>query len=299
MLPENLVASDSTKNDRGNFFNLIGVAIEFKNYPKFRENYFKTVRNISEKYNVYLPKIVKTKDILNYIPSYDIRDCIRELVTDLLNLEQITKVQVTETFLDGKIEMWSQGSIKEVPASQFIRNELSQTYSLVPIWKYILNSDTDIERSFIIDNVTGKINKLWKTIGKTAETLYLVPYGDQTHPCISLCDLLCDYIKREIFPQKAKEIRDHLRDNFDVFIKSDPVGNHDVDSLIPKYPYPIRSENHFPHPIIFIKSKEVKDRTVLGQSELFKFALQFAEKEGGCVTLPDIVNHQKFCKKGI
>ncbi|MFP3908541.1 MAG: hypothetical protein ACOC5L_03545 [Halobacteriota archaeon] len=298
MFPENIVASDATKNDRGNFFNLIGVAIEFNNYSKFREKYFDAVNDISEKYDVFLPKIVKAKDVLNYVPSFDIRDCIKELVTELLNLEYISKIQVTETFIDGEIEMWYQGSLQKVPASQFIRNELSQTYSLVPIWKYILNCDADIKTSFAIDNVTGRINKLWKTIGKTAEVLNLVPYGDQTHPCISLCDLLCDYIKREIFPQKAAEIREHLRDNFDVHIKSDPVGNHDVDSMTPRYPYPIRSENHFPHPIVFIKSKEIRDRTVLGQSELFKRALQYAEKKGGCVTLPDIVNHQKILQKG-
>ncbi len=128
--------------------------------------------------------------------------------------------------------------------------------------------------------------------------LNLVPYGAQTHPCISLCDLLCDYVKREIFPQKVAEIREHLRDNFDIHIKSDPVGNNDVDSMTPRYTYPIWSENYFPHPIVFIKSNEIRDRTVLGQSELFKRALEYAERKGECVTSPDIVNHQKILKKG-
>ena len=220
MLPERLVASDATKNDRGSFFNLIGVAIEFNDYPKFREEYFNIVGEISEKYKVKLPKIVKTKDIINYVPSYDIRDFTKELVTKLLSLEFLTKVQVTETYLSGEVEVWRKGSIEWISASQFVRDELHHYYALVPVWKYVLNSDSDIVRSFVIDNVSGKINKVWKTIGKTAEILYLVPHGDQTHPCISLCDLLCTYIKREIYPQKAKEIYEHLKSNFEIFVNS-------------------------------------------------------------------------------
>lgn len=38
MFPENIVVADATKNDRGNFFNLIGVGIEFNNYSKFRDD---------------------------------------------------------------------------------------------------------------------------------------------------------------------------------------------------------------------------------------------------------------------
>ena len=33
-------------------------------------------------------------------------------------------------------------------------------------------------------------------------------------------------------------------------------------------------------------------------TEFFKLALQYAEEHGGCVTLPDVVNHQKIMREG-
>ncbi len=65
---------------------------------------------------------------MNYVPSFDIRDCIKELVTGLLNLEHISKIQVTETFIDGEIEMCTR-----VLCKRFHHHSLSETNYLKPI----------------------------------------------------------------------------------------------------------------------------------------------------------------------
>ena len=43
MLSDILVAADATKNEHGKFFNLIGAAVAFKSYHKFRDEYFEIV----------------------------------------------------------------------------------------------------------------------------------------------------------------------------------------------------------------------------------------------------------------
>ena len=62
-----------------------------------------------------------------------------------------------------------------------------------------------------LDGITGKITKAWQFVGKKADVVNIVPYGDLTYPCISLCDLICGYIRNTVHHIDAMEILIQLK----------------------------------------------------------------------------------------
>lgn len=297
MLPNNVVSSDATMIDIGTFFNLIGVSIEFDDYNSFRKKYCETLETLKEKYNAdNLPSIIKKKTLSKYIPSFSQRDFLNELITELLTPDDINFVQVTETFFNKGVDTYK----GYVSPKDFMKKILFQYYPLVPIWKYINNAGSSAAKSFVIDNIDGKITKIWSFIGTFSNHLHLVPYGDQTYPSIAFCDTLCEHIRREVFPIRANEIFSYFKENYpSVEVRADFVGDKEAEELRPKYPYTITPQNHYPHPIIFIANSGVNtparlNKVIIEESPMFNFFLNYAGEHEGCVTFLDIVNHQRI-----
>jgi len=96
----NLVSTDCLKLEFGSFFNIIGVAVEFSDYPEFRKAYFDLVYELKEKYGLKnTPKIVKKKTVSKHVPSYIQREFIKEFVESLISCDIVSHIQITDTFI--------------------------------------------------------------------------------------------------------------------------------------------------------------------------------------------------------
>jgi hypothetical protein len=293
-----LVSADGLKLEFGTFFNIVGVAVEIFNYPDFRKTYFEVIDELKQKYRIdNLPRVIKKKTISRFVPSYNQKGFIKDIVETLIDCEYISFIQVTETFIrDENVRIPYQRD-KIFSRSEFARNILSHYYPLVPVWKYFQNKD-DAIGNVVIDHIDGKITNIWSEVGRIAENLVIVPHGDETYPCISICDIMCEYIRRMVKEIKAKEIEDYFRRDPGIdIVKADYVG--DTDVLVPRYPHSINPQNFYPHPILFIECSKIgydnEDKNlrkrIIEDSLLYKRCLDFAEKHNGCVTFFDVKLH--------
>jgi len=83
----------------------------------------------------------------------------------------------------------------------------------------------------VLDGIQGKITKAWKFVGKNADTVNIVPHGDQTYPCISLCDLICGYIGKTVGHIDAKGILNQLKDETPAYVDSEFIGDNEIEYL--------------------------------------------------------------------
>lgn len=295
MFNEHLIASDSAIIRRGKFSNLTGVAVEIDGYNEFRNKYFNIIERFYKKYNIsLLRRVLKTEDIFRRIPSYDIQDAHIELTEELLKIENIKKINVTNTILMNPVPTWKE----EMTGLDFVNNILQQYYPIIPIWRYYLKPhNSNYAKQVILDGIQGKITKTWKFIGKKADIVNIVPHGDQTHPCISLCDLICGYIKNTVHHIDAKEIYHQLKDNTPAYIDSEFIGDDEIDSLNTEFPHSLKVELHFPHPLFIIHKSESVDNKVVSDTDFFQLLLNFAELNGGAVSFEDIVNQHTSLNK--
>jgi len=293
-----LVSTDCLKLEFGNFFNIIGVAIEFRDYFEFRKVYFDIVCELKEKYGLKnIPKVIKKKTVSKYVPSYVQREFIKEFVETLISCDIVSCIQITETFIkDCEIKL--PYSEKMIKGSKFARDILPHYYPLVPLWKYLQNYGDDAVKNFVIDHVDGYITNVWSEIGRKAENVVIVPHGDETYPCISICDLMCEYIRRMVHRVRAKEIKEYFKKELKLNDgEADFIA--DLNLLIPKYPYSINPQNFYPHPILFIECTEIgyevdknKRKAIIEDSSFYRQCLEFAERMCGCVTFFDVTKHQ-------
>jgi len=152
-------------------------------------------------------------------------------------------------------------------------------------------------RQILIDDVTGNLTECWKFTAKLYD-LNIVPHGDITYPPISLCDLLVSHMRIEGMADK-KEIYNFLKENFPekTYVTSEFIGcdHPEAKAILPKLPYPMRTENHYPHPIVFIEKGD-KEKKRLENSLFFRDALKYAESIGGCVLFFDEELHTKILR---
>lgn len=294
MLSNNLVAADASKSEHGNFFNLIGVAVAFENYHKFRDEYFEIVESFVEKYNLnFNHNVLKTADLAKNIPTYTLKEAKKELVEQILRSEHISTIYITETYIKKSISLFDD----EIKGVVFVRNHLSQYYPIIPLWRYYYNYPTRKNGHTVVDNIQGKITKAWKYVGMSSSKLSVIPHGDQTHPCLSAADLIGGYISSEIFPSYKTNIYETLKDITSAYVKTEFIGDTFKDHLVPDYRYGLNVETLFPHPIILIKSNQLNNKNIQ-ETELFKLLLMYAEKQGGCVIFEDMDNHHRILKDG-
>ncbi|KAF5416722.1 MAG: hypothetical protein C5S48_02085 [Candidatus Methanogaster sp.] len=293
MLSDSLIAADAVKNDNGEFFNLIGVAVAYKSYHKFRKEYFEITEDFIDKYNLNFDyRVLKTADLKNNIPTYSLSDAIRELVGQILQSKQISTIFITETYFEKSIKLFNE----EIKGVKFARNELSQYYPIIPLWRYYHNSNTDEIRHTVIDGIQGKITKAWEYVGKKSSKVSIIPHGDQTHPCLSTADLVCGYAEIEIFPPYQREIYAALKDITTARVKTEFISDAFEDHLVPKYKYSLKPETLFPHPVILVKSTQSENKKILPETAIFKKLLRYAEKRGGCVAMENLNDHHRILK---
>lgn len=295
MLSDILVAADATKNEHGTFFNLIGAAVAFKSYHKFREEYFEIVEDFIDKYNLnFNYPVLKTADLTKNVPTYDLSDAKKELVEQILQSEQISEIFVTKTYIKRSVNYLN----KEMKGVSFARDYLFQYYPIVPLWRYYHNFHDNKFRHTVIDSIQGKITKAWKYVGKSSSIVSVIPHGDETHPCLSTADLICGYVSSAIFPSYKQNIYENLKDITPAYVRTESIDDAFEDHLIPEYKYSLKPETLYPHPIVLVKSNELKPKSILPETEVFKKLLQYAEKCGGCVVIADLDNHHRILNDG-
>jgi hypothetical protein len=294
MLSDHIVAADSAIIRRGDFVNLTGVAVEIEGQSEFRDQYFAIIKKFYEKYGLSLPRFVlKTEDILKLIPSYNLHEAHIELTEELLQIENIRRINVTNTILLKEVN-----TLKgPVGGLDFLQKTLQHYYPIIPVWRYYWRN-ADPVGHVALDGISGKITKAWKFVGKKAEKINIVPYGDLTYPCISLCDLICGYLGKTVNHIDAKEILDQLKDKTPAFVDSEFIGDSDIKYLATDYPHSLKTEQHFPHPLFLIhKSKDI-DNEIVRETDFFQLLISFAEREGGAVSFEDLVNQQIALQRG-
>jgi hypothetical protein len=289
MIPSRFIASDPGRVRRGNRLTLHGAAIEFKEYQDFRNHYFKVVKEVCEKYNVKrISTITKFEDLIKLAPSYDLSDVVKELVTSLLSHNSVKEIHVCTTYLNEPVRTWK-GSMLPTPFADKI---LSQYYPIVPIWRFYYDETRNIKYkpdNIILDDFQGKITKAWKFLGKEYE-ISTIPHGDCCYPALSTCDLLCSLIKISFPSLYIGDIKQSLidLDVGDAYITAEFIGNkhEDFEGIVPTLPYRLRTEQHYPHPIVFIHGN-TENKNKFKVSDAFRETLEFAEAKGGCVTFFD------------
>lgn len=193
------------------------------------------------------------------MPSFEIHEYIDDLVESTLKkTKDIDYVYITNSSTKRKIRFpWEMN--KEISGISFIETTLAQYYPIVPIWRYYYQTNRKIE-NVIIDGISGKITKAWKHIGDNTKNLFVVPHGDQTHYCLSFCDILCTYIHlnlREIKYDKIKELFTPFIDNKNIF--SEYVSDKLLDFIVPQFPHSIKPSTHYLHPLYLIVNVKEKD----------------------------------------
>ena len=295
MLSEHIVAADAATIRRGVFVNLTGVAVEIEGNSEFREQYFAIINSFKEKYAPNLLRsVLKSEDILKLIPSYNLKQAHSELTEELLQIENIRTINVTNTTLSKDVFAWDGSSTTGLI---FLKNTLQQYYPIIPVWRYYLKNPNPAKH-VALDGITGKITKAWQFVGKKADVINIVPYGDLTYPCISLCDIICGYIRNTVHHIDEKEIYRQLKDVTHAYVTTEFIGDDDIEYFNIKYPHSLKTELHLPHPLFLIRKSKDIDSKIVRDADFFQLLLRHVEKKGGAVCFEDFLNQQPILKKG-
>lgn len=301
---QKFICADSTIDQRGKFRELIGVATVFEKYGDFRKLYFDVIEDSQRKFDIEFNKtIIKSNDIIKKSPTFLVKEVTNYIVENLLQSDSISFVTITNTHINKSITYpWDKK--KKISGIEFLQKELSQYYPIIPVWRYFgRESQNDLAKLVILDGINGKITQAWADIGKKAEKIYIVPYGDWTHPAISFCDLLSYYVKRNVNKVNQQEMQELLiKKTIDKEkIYTSFVSDHLIDRIKPKYPHSIKPYIHYLHPLFLIYSKQRKRQIpseIFDESELFNISHQLAELHGGSSFYMDLKNDFPILRKG-
>lgn len=297
------VSVDASQAEQGNRSFLVGAAVEVSNGSVFDEHYFELVDDFCDQYDIELGhNILKSSDILNRMPAYDISEGTDELVKGLVQNPAIRRIHATIGWYDEKAEL----PFAETESGMgFMNKYLQQYYPVVTLWRYHQehHSYGSIPKEAWIDNVQGKITKSWKYVGNTFD-INLVPHGDSTYPSLSTADIIANHLARTL-PRNAPfdELEDHAAGALidfstdDCYVAAESVTPEYEDHIVPKFPYTIQGELHFPHPVLFIYNDmfEGASQDVLPHTDFHAFARKWAQENAGSVVnlqahrLPSIV----------
>ena len=291
---DRIVAADSGKIRWDNFLSLVGIAISIDNYGEFKHEYFEVISEHLEKYDLDgRRKIFKTQDLKNSLPAYDLEEFHVKLVEDMLQIPSIKRVQVTNSYIHQPVMTWK----GHVEGLDFTDKILSQYYPIIPVWRYFVREKYPME-TVMINGIQGRITKAWKHVGKSAKEVYILPFGDQTSPAISLCDLLCGYIRHTVHRITATGIYEQLKNKTPAYVDTEFIGDEYIDHISPSHTHSLKTELHYPHPLLLIKTSPELDRTIIQDSDLFIDLLSLANELNGAVSFEDLKNHHKILKKG-
>ncbi len=290
--------ADSTLVKRGAFRANLGVAIEFIDYPAFRREYFKRVNALRiDGLLPYYRQVVKTQHINLTAPGYAIGNIIDNLAGNLLDSKYISTIVVTNTtFSRDVILPWD--ATHPISAVHYIEHHLHQYYPVIPAWVYYTSRRGGSAATFLLDGIQGRITKAWFEVGKRAENVYIIPRGDETHPCLSMCDLMCTYVNRHVGIVTDSNIHKFLtRNTTDINVVSRSIWDErHYDFLVPRYTHTVKPSANYLHPMFFMNSSIKSD--VVKESDLYSLIQSVAESQAGCAFFGNIEAEMRSLVQG-
>jgi hypothetical protein len=303
---------DSTLVDYGDKAFLVGVVLEVDNGTEFDEHYLETLTEFADDYDIDLAfPVVKSEYLLKRVPGYKIREGTERLAKELLLNPALRRVHITIGWFDrDTVEVGDRG--ETMSGIRFLNNNLQQYFPIVALYDYLQEHQRygNIPDEAWVDSVQGQITQAWYDMGKQFD-MNIVPHGDITYPSIATADYLAAHLKRTLPKSKSLSEMERAAKGWAIgkydeadkpeeetpFIESNSVNEDDADIIVPEFSHRIKSEQHYPHPTMFIHDKTFDhiENNVLPKTDFHSYARQWAQEHSGCVVnfradrLPDIV----------
>jgi len=293
MTSNGIIAADATKNEfheqHPHGVNVVSVAVAVDDHAEFNEEYFNIIKEKIDLYDIKLPHpILKSKDISRYIPTWQVEEAKKDIVLDLLSIDVLDTIYVTETYLTPKwIELYSEqeDSFRRMISHDFVKEILFQYYDIASIWKYLerYQGGDETHYNVMTDYFSGQVFRAYQEVGEWADDFLIIPQGDQTYPVLSMADLVTGLLKQEVYPLRKDEIEDYIKDETPGYVVADSVyEGDDLERLVPHVKDGIRTDLNLPDPTIYIARGDVpKDRVT--SLDVFHHACIYAQTQNGCV----------------
>lgn len=292
-MTEGIIATDSTRNSfedaRPNGVNLVSVAVSVTDVAEFESRYFAIIAQALDEYGINSEHpLIKSEHISRYVVDWRRKEARRSLVSELLDIDVLDTIFVTETYLRPQwIDLYEENPNvnRRESADKFVNDILSSYYEIVSVWKYLERyADGDAtHRNVMTDDFTGQVCRAWDRIGELSETFVAVPQGDQTYPILSMADLLTGLLKQEVYPLRAGEIEDYLKSRTAAYVNTASVHKgEDLSSVVPYSTDGIRTELHYPDPTVYLERGSLSKKKVKSL-DIFEKACMYAHSAGGCV----------------
>lgn len=289
------VAVDTSTPHGGSDFFIVGVAIEVENKDQFRESYFETISEFLNEYGISRPfEVIKSKNIVDRVPSYQIRDQMSRLVEKLTQNPGISRINISIGWYNENVDL-EYNDKDPMNGNTFASKFLKQYFNVVTLWQYHHSHEYNLAENALIDDVNGKITGSWQYVGNEFD-IDIIPSGDLTYPAISVADILAyniqgylngrDSTKYTEYPDIAENYLIRCRgDNANAYISANYVNESHTSQIVPTLPYAIKSEVHHPHPILFIYDDVFADSQILPETDFHAYCRQWAfQREGTVVT---------------
>lgn len=291
------VAVDSATPPGGNQYFIVGVVVEISDQKEFQEYYFEKVRKFISENRIELPfPVLKSRTVVENIPSYHMRDKMDHLLSDLIRNPAISRLNVSIGWYGCEVDLEFKDSDSEpIKGIEFASNYLSQYFNVVALWRYHRSHNRNLASTALVDNIQGHITKAWQYCGNVFD-MSLVPNGDLTYPSISTADIIAynlsaflsghEETKFTNFPELAEDYLINRRNrSTKPYVKADPVNERETDHIVPTLPYTIQDHIHYPHPVAFVHDTVLsgEDKSVLPRTDFHSLARKWAFDREGCV----------------
>jgi hypothetical protein len=288
-----IIAADATKNEfhenRPNGVNVVSVAVAVDDHREFNGSYFDIVARKVSEYDIKVPHpIIKNKDISRYVPTWQVEEARRDIVFDLLSIESLDTIFVTETYLTPRwIELYRDepNTFRRETSHDFVKDVLFQYYDIASIWKYLerYHGGDGTHHDVMTDYFSGQVCRAYQEVGEWSDELRIVPQGDRTYPVLSMADLLTGLLKQEVYPLRRDEIQDYIEDETPGYVVAEGIHEDgELDKLVPHSTDSIRTDLNLPEPTVYVDRGDVDKEDVVSL-DLFDHACLYAQQQGGSV----------------
>jgi hypothetical protein len=153
--------------------------------------YFDKVRRFVSEYQIELPfPILKSRTVVENLPSYGMKEGMDSLLSDLVQNPAISRINVSIGWYENEVDLEFKNSEDGVMRGiDFASNYLSQYFNVVALWRYHRSHNRELAPTALVDNIQGHITKAWQYCGNEFD-MNLVPHGDLTYPSISTADII-------------------------------------------------------------------------------------------------------------
>ncbi|MFB6193839.1 MAG: hypothetical protein ABEI75_02130 [Halobaculum sp.] len=293
MADEGIIAADATKNtfhdQHPNGVSVISVAIAVEDHGAFNQRYLDIVADKIDHYGIQLPHpILKSKDISRYVPTWQVEQARRDIVLDLLSIDVLDTIFVTETYLQPSwIELYEEeeNAFRREISHEFVDDILFQYYDIASLWKYLERYDSGYQ-NVMTDHFSGQVNRAYERLGQISDQFAIVPQGDRTYPVLAMADLVTGLLKQEVYPLRKDEIREYIKDETPGYVAVETIHeDDDLNKLVPHVTDQIRTDLNAPKPTVYIDRSNVSlDKDDVRSLDLFHHACFYALQHDGCVT---------------